>query len=1056
MRLIGEVLGTATRLRAIFSLALAMTFVLGSVYPAFAGTTGTISGTITAQSGQKLPGIRVTAVSPSSRYTATTDQGGFFSITGVAPDTYTITYTGAGYSDLSVGGVTVVADAVANASQTLNTRLQNIGRTSARSATSAFQPTQTVDQYTASTAQIQTVLGKSNATNESSLLASIPGASFDSSGYPVLRGGRENEEGFQFEGIDYTDAFTSQFVNSLTLNGFNQFQVTPGAGDASVGNSGTGVINITSKRGARPAFGLLELDEFVGNTAAQDVHTEYGFATPNGRFSNYASFFADRTGSFKYGPGGTDATSLGLLFSGRNRSTLNDFVDNSIYKFGRDNAQSLQFFYENTQFNLHLGYGDVSQLFYKDADPYYLRNATSFTGLTAAQIQALEPLTVGQTYVGQRLGGRGSQNYNQPNDTFKLQYANNLNASTYLTAKFYKVNAVELFDFPYNSTGFFLGDLASLQGGLRTGFSLDGTKQLNAKHLLGFGGKYEFLHPVYSQPSATGGLLALGAFGSSYEVADFLPDDANCPLGPGGCGYIYNQFGPGPHGNATVVPYSDERTSTNRQDFGFYVKDTWSPTDRLKIDLGLRLDGSNYQLPACDINTCLPTSTNVSSAGVITDQFDYSKDTRQPRVLQPRLGAAYQIGRNDAVRASYGRSVQFTPLAFVDLSNGRQGVAAFAGIPSRDPLTGAPAMFCGTTMDRQCKDYADQLYWENQNAVLGTPIQPSKPTTYNNYEVSYTHQFPHAVSLKLTPFYRKSYDATALTASQIVKNGVPQVDQFGAPVLGPSVTTNLGKSQISGVEFFMTKEAAYGLSGSLSLTYQNEFSNVVPTSANEDFFPSIPPDSLALGKLYRVGFLSPFVGTLALNYKTHNGWRINPTIFYNHGYPIGVGTLTAGNVNGKSVNLPNTNVTNPSQLGGTTGAYAFVDPQNPGTLFNPNIAATRGTPNGVDPGGLLSKARFQPIQLAIEYSSPNRPKNTVGALITNLFNNYYSDPVLNSRFQPVATGLGAPYSGYTSLAAVPGSYPGLYNYTNRQGNLPYLLTASRAPRTVQFYYQIGF
>ncbi len=1056
MNLFGEVLKAATRLRAIFSLALAFTFVLGTVYPAFAGTTGTISGTITSQAGQKLAGVAVTAVSPSSRYSATTDQGGFFSMTGVAPDTYTVTFVGKGYSDLSISGVTVVADAVANVSQTLATRLQTIGRTSARSSTSAYQPTQTVDQYTASPTQIENVLGKSNGTNESSLLASIPGASFDSSGYPVLRGGRENEEGFQFEGIDYTDAFTSQFVNALTLNGFNQFQVTPGAGDASVGNSGTGVINITAKRGARPDFGQLEVDEFTGGTSEQQVHTEYGFATPNGRFSNYAAFIADRTGSFKYGPAGSPATPLGLLFGGRDRSTLNDFVDNTIYKFGKDNAQALQFFYENTQFNLHLGYGDVSHLFYKDADPYFLANARAYTGLTNAQIQALMPLTVGQTYVGQMLGGRGSQNYNEPNDTFKIQYTNNLNASTFLTAKFYRVNAVTLFDFPYNSTSVIFGDFASLQGGQRTGVAVDLTKQLNAKNLLGFGGKYEFLHPVYSQPSGAAGLFAASAFGSSYEAADFLPDDANCPLGPGGCGYIYNQFGPGPNGNATMLPYSDERTSTNRQDFGVYLKDTFSPTDRLKLDLGLRFDGVNYRMPTCTIDTCLPTSTNVSSSGVITDQFNYSNDTRQPRVLQPRLGASYQMGRNDALRASYGRSVEFTPLAFIDLSNGMQGVAAFANIPSRDPLTGLPAMFCGTTMDRLCKSYADQLFWENQNAILGTPIQPAKPTTYNNYEVSYSHQFPHAVSLKMTPFYRKSYDATALTASQIVKNGVPQVDQFGAPVLGPSVTTNMGKSQITGLEFFMTKEAAYGLSGSLSMTYQNEFSNVVPTSANEDFFPSIPPDSLALGKLYRVGFLSPFVGTLALNYKTHSGWRVNPTIFYTHGYPMGVGTLTAGNVNGKSVNLPNTNVTNPSQLGGSTGAYAYVDPQNPGSVFNPNIAATRGTPNGVDPGGVLSKARFQPVQLAIEYSSPKHPKNTVGALITNLFNNYYGDPALNTRFQPVATGRGAPYSGYTSLAAVPGAYPGLYNLNDRQGNLPYLVTSSRSPRSIQFYYQLGF
>ncbi len=88
------------------------------------------------------------------------------------------------------------------------------------------------------------------------------------------------------------------------------------------------------------------------------------------------------------------------------------------------------------------------------------------------------------------------------------------------------------------------------------------------------------------------------------------------------------------------------------------------------------------------------------------------------------------------------------------------------------------------------------------------------------------------------------------------------------------------------------------------MTYQNEFSNVVPTSPSEDFFPSIPPASLALGNLYRVGFLSPFVGTLSFQERTRNGWRINPVIYYNHGYPIGSGLLTANTINGVNYNSP--------------------------------------------------------------------------------------------------------------------------------------------------------
>jgi hypothetical protein len=368
---------------------------------------------------------------------------------------------------------------------------------------------------------------------------------------------------------------------------------------------------------------------------------------------------------------------------------------------------------------------------------------------------------------------------------------------------------------------------------------------------------------------------------------------------------------------------------------------------------------------------------------------------------------------------------------------------------------GSVATYCGVTGDQTCKNYADQLFWENQNVLLGVPISPLKPTTYNNFDFSYSHLFPHQVSMKITPFYNKSYNQVATTQQPIVINGVPKVDAAtGVPLLGPAQNTNLGQSHITGVEFFVTKEAAYGLSGSLSLTYQNEFSNVVPGSPSEDFFPSVPPESLQLGNLYRVGFLSPFVGTLALQERTRTGWRINPVIYYNHGYPYGTGLLTASSINGVPYNVPNTNVTNTGALGGTTGAPQYVDPRNPGTAFNPNIDATRGTPNTSAAGGVLSAARFSPVQLTVEYQSPRNPRNTFGAVVFNVFNQLYGQPSLNGRYQPIATGVGGPYSGYTRNQPNP-FYFGVFNYTERRANQPYNLNPSGLPRTVQFYYQLS-
>ncbi len=190
------------------------------------------------------------------------------------------------------------------------------------------------------------------------------------------------------------------------------------------------------------------------------------------------------------------------------------------------------------------------------------------------------------------------------------------------------MNAVALFDIPSAGNGTLFTEQVSMQGGQRAGVALDGTKQFGSKNLVGFGGKYDFLRPIYSQPSATNAFFGFGGFTNNQEIFDFLPNDASCPNGPGGCGYLLGNNPTGARyctpvqlGNALSLstglntgpalptacqlPYSDESTNTNRQDFAFYVKDTFSPTDRLKFDIGLRMDGVNWKRPACDIN-CVP------------------------------------------------------------------------------------------------------------------------------------------------------------------------------------------------------------------------------------------------------------------------------------------------------------------------------------------------------------------------------------------------------------------------------------------------------------------
>jgi hypothetical protein len=469
----------------------------------------------------------------------------------------------------------------------------------------------------------------------------------------------------------------------------------------------------------------------------------------------------------------------------------------------------------------------------------------------------------------------------------------------------------------------------------------------------------------------------------------------------------------------------------------------------LKASFGLRFDGSDTNFGNLEQTYGIPNGTNAEI---------------HPLIAQPRLGLAYQATPNDAFSASLGRSIENPYFSSsVNLEN-PAGFTQFAGIPAYDNLTGNQSLgnkvihgglvsFCGVNANLPCKDYASQLYWEYQNS-LGVPVFTVLPEQFLNLDFSYGHRFQDGIAVKVTPFYRKGEDIIAST-NPILRY------QNGQPQLGPTSTTNGGTERTTGVEFLLTREARYGFSGQLSATYINEFSNVPPLAADEDVFPTIAPASLALGDLYRVGFLSPFVAQLSTQYQTHSGLRINPVIQYTRGYPYNQGSQTAFFLpSGIAANVPNTNLTSPN---GTNLSPCYVDTGNPGTYTKPNLVACRGNAETANPGGILSNARFN-TNLTIEYQPP-KSKVLFGVQLLGLFNNVYGYPTENDCYQPVATGVSGPTSG-TGVCGY-SNYPygnGHNGYTNIRGGSPYLLIPNnnysftaqtqQAPFLSLFYVQV--
>jgi hypothetical protein len=1081
-------------IRAAMMAFVGISFLLQTTTGAYAGTTGIISGTVTDQETHApIANVRVTAASPSGTYTAATDSRGFFSMAGVYPDTYAVSFQATSYAPESEPGVVVFADQVATVNRSLTKQLRTIARVTARSQGGAYQPSQTVDTYTVTGTQANQILGNNINLSESQLIASLPGAGFDSSGYPVIRGGRENEESFQFEGIPYTDAFTNQFVNTLSLPGLGlqSAQLTPGVSNATFSTQGTGALNLIVKRGTYPGFADFQ-GAIGGPSFRHSLNFEWGWATPDQRWSDYISY-AGRNYAPQYLHSSLDIGRFGSL----RMETDREFINNLVFRFGHNNNQSLQAFVDIGDHHFYEGYGGFGSMCFASCDPYFLRDASLFSGVdfpkcysapipgngatNCADIEALVPLDPYQTSAAESLAQaqRTYETYYQPNESEKFEYTWNVNSSTYLSAMLYHVNSVVTFDFPEGSgTNPFGFNSILQQGGITDGGKIDLTKQLSSQHLLKVGGEYKWLHPVYDQPWTSFGFWNT-VFSPNQEYLDFIPD-SKCPAawgGPGNgiCGYLATQGIPA----GTRIPMSYENSNSNRQDFGVYVNDTWTPNDRLHVDWGARVDGANYKFafgPGMNANCefyYLPSSITAPKdpSGVRTPgdcgtaTFDVGKDKTNPRVVQPVLAVSWKLGNDNSIRAAYGRSVEFVTLGGVDLSaNPAYYTNTYGKIPSFSAVNNLNNVFfgagvstvatsCGIFADTQCSSYGDQLFWDNQNDILGVPFQPVKPEVFTNYDFSYSHQFTHGflngVEFKITPWLRNVQDAFASAQTPKVVNGKIVTDPLtGAVVYNPPTQSNLGYSRANGLEFDVTRQVTYGLSGQFTATYQNEWSNVIPLSGSEDFYPSVPAASLALGNRYRVGFLSPFQTTLALDYHTHNGWRFSPQFFYNVGYPYGAGLIGAAFIDGKAYNIPNTNAS-AGLIGSPAGAVQYIDPLNPGSFFNPNIDATRGTQEKASPGGLLSHPNLT-SNFTTEYEL--NQKITLGATVLNVFNEFYGGPLLNGRYQPVASGISGPLSGTSSTTALFGPAYGLVNYSAlRSPNQPYINTPNGTGRSYYFY-----
>ena len=1024
---------------AILALTAPSAFAAGGVY-------GTLSGTVLDSTTRApISGASVTAKSPSNSYSATTDGSGHFTILGVGVDTYLISATAPGHDTVNVPGVTVFGDQTNSVGTiSLEPHLATIARVTSRSVSSAYQPTQTTDQYTINQSQIVQSTGNKFSTNENAALLSVPGVTLtnNSMAYSTqvtIRGAAAWEVGYQLDGVPFREPFLNGNGSFGLMNGAGNVQVVEGAADATQAGVGAGVINVVPQRGSGPGSGELYMG-VGGPNFDHQLGINYGFSTPDNRFSDYISYNGERLTPYYGYSGGTPQAYLAAFPT---QSLKNDqILNNFFYKFGKDNTQQLQVLYMNTSQQGWLTSTALDNTYYpydQVTQPAFGGFLASLYGATPAQYASLIGLAPG-TPATNTLATSPQQLFSNQTRFLKLEYDNNLSSSTYLALRYYNWETLSYSDSTHTS-GAWANGAAGIQetsqvGGPTSGVNLDLLHQFGSNLTVTLNGQYNMIRPVWNNVNPVymiyGTTLDPGGLANAPSYGDWLPG-----------GYIYNYYAT----NATTIPQRDcssvavpagyasncepripswgiNYTNALFQNYGMGIRFQYNPSDRLRFDLGFREEGQNTHWsnslpgqgpPATGTcaGSCIAYGVPVGSTVAINNPFDvlnssWGPNFLSPTVAEPRMSVSYEMGSSNSLRFSYGRSAVFADAQFAGTPFGMYGYTPYLNVPTNG------IQQCGwlasTTFN--CKSYAQALYWEGDN-IEAPDAGNSAPAIYNNWDFSYNHLFSNGWGLRLSPFERTG-------------SGLP-IGTIINPVLGIFATTNEGYEKTSGVEFDLTTpQRPVGFSGFFAATYQNVLTTTEPFTSYENAFPIIPPPSIALGDLYRADFVSPFSIRIGGVENFKNGFSISPQLQMNVGYPYNLGNYIAATLaSGVTTNIPQVDfgpavtsgLGNTGSLIGAPGAAIatnYYDPANPGSALSPNIAANRGVGIGNASGSLLSHFNLN-ADMTLQYKWS---RNTVGVQFFNLFGNAFVNtiPIVNPYYQPVATGLSGPQTSYGSCA----------------------------------------
>lgn len=1002
-----------------------------------AETTGTLLGTITDSAGHPLASAAISAVAPSMRTRTMTGDNGFYVLTGLSPDTYTVTFSKEGYRSQEVSGITIVQGQSLLLSINMTTKPKLLDTVAVRRAASLIQPTTTSDMYTVSSQAIQDITGIPQDISETTVLNSMAGITTDSAGYPIIRGSAENEAGYELEGIDATDPITGQFINDLSLAGTSRLVLSAGGYDVSAGNANAGVVSEVISRGAYPGTGELTMDVNAPNFDHR-LAFDYGSSTPDNRFSYFFAFNGLRQFRIYGDPKSFSPRLVGAVGS----ASGNVDVTNLFYRWGRDNANEFEYLGETGAGLFQENYGvDPRITPYSSANLFVQCTYQVNTGGTLPShppcsggfnFAPFNTFFPGQTAVFQNTGY--PDNENNVHTIEKLNYKRQFGASSFGDFYLFRTTEADIFLLPWDGGAF--GDSFEHNVSDNRGVSFDYTNQLNSEHEIGVGGETVYTIAKFDLGNPSFEPFIWGPFaGASVDCYVDVVSEAFCAT---------------PSDLLKTFPPLTGLTNDPLHRSNFWIKDTFTPTDKLTLTGGLRWDQEVLDIPPNAQSQNMTYAFDAAGNYLEIPGPPVTSDVTRPEQISPRFAASYQSNPTNVFTASYGTNIEFAPFSNIEFKANVDPSLANCNVANGcfTPLPGFGITNHVTNLYQQAIET-----WNTNDFAQYTPVKPPRAI---NYDFGWSHDFGNGLEMRIEPYYRKG------TNYVVANTPLLTTQPDGTPIFGAPREENAGFNKNIGVEFALDKQATLGWSGFIHATYDNTFADY-----NSDFFPTVNNAALALGHIFHVSYLAPLTGALNLNYASHYGMHVSAEFPYESGYRYGVGTQTfvfesscIAGAPAVPIEVLNTDLAE-NCLGNNanTSAYYFTDPSNPGTILHPNITGSRGTPDGADPGTLRGpQIMTMNLSLSHDIGHGTSPMQ-VGLTITNLFGNYTNAVVGgNSRYRN--NGLGG-YNGAPGFfqGPVSGSNDVLANYEPYQyprSPLPFENEPTGTARTWTFFVSSKF